>query len=395
MVRVRSFLMVLILMVSGLPAAEACYFDSDTVQIFENLKQTCATNYASSTWQIEPYPGTASGYFQCFDEVDQLVMMSWLQATCPTTPPPPPANVSSPTNVSTTNMCGSVARVDSQVLEESVDLIGTPFALHYSSARALGRTTPLRKRVSLIDNTFDSSLTLVLSDFEIAGRTFHHQYQPIAYLGFDFIWDGLDANGQRVKGSAELVSKFSEVSFPSRSNELETVHVERIGTFYAVTAGMGGWTITPNHFYDVGAKKLYRGDGAEVSVIAVAGAGGTHLVPSSDGTEVYVFDSTGRHLSTKTGVKGTVKYTFSYDGSGRLTTIVDQYSNTTTLTYTGNNLSSITSPYGQVTAIGVDANGYIASITNPASQTHNITYYSGGLLHTFQKARRCDEHDDV
>ena len=46
-------------------------------------------------------------------------------------------------------------------------------------------------------------------------------------------------------------------------------------------------------------------------------------LPSEDGTEVYMFDRDGRHLRTVEALTGAVKWTFGYDGAGRLVTVTD------------------------------------------------------------------------
>lgn len=49
-------------------------------------------------------------------------------------------------------------------------------------------------------------------------------------------------------------------------------------------------------------------------------------------------------------------------------------------------LTSITSPDGQVTSVGVDSNGYLSYVTNPNSETYTLGYHgSQGLLYTFHK----------
>jgi len=49
--------------------------------------------------------------------------------------------------------------------------------------------------------------------------------------------------------------------------------------------------------------------------------------------------------------------------------------------------SAITAPFGQVTALSVDANQYLAAIANPAGGTVNLTTTQDGLLTAFQNAR--------
>src|SRR5207247_9306010 len=45
------------------------------------------------------------------------------------------------------------------------------------------------------------------------------------------------------------------------------------------------------------------------------------LVPSKDGSEVYVFSNLGRHLRTLDALTGAVKYQFAYDSNGLLASV--------------------------------------------------------------------------
>jgi RHS repeat-associated protein len=107
---------------------------------------------------------------------------------------------------------------------------------------------------------------------------------------------------------------------------------------------------------------------------------GALSIPSADGSEVYVFDASGRHLRTHDALSGAVRWQFGYD-NGRLNAITDGSSNVTTIERDADgNPTAIVSPYGQRTVLAVDANGYLASITNPANETKAFTYTDGGLM---------------
>ena len=115
-------------------------------------------------------------------------------------------------------------------------------------------------------------------------------------------------------------------------------------------------------------------------------------VPASDGTELYKFNSAGRHLQTINTLTGAVKYAFTYDGAGRLATITDGDNNVTTIQRNGSGApTGILSPYNQLTAFTLDANGYFATITNPANEQYQFTYNSGGLL-TLKKDPRNNQN---
>lgn len=108
-------------------------------------------------------------------------------------------------------------------------------------------------------------------------------------------------------------------------------------------------------------------------------------IPSQDGNELFKFNGSGRHLQTLNTLTGAVKYSFSYDGAGRLTTITDGDGNVTSVQRDGSgNPTGITGPFGQVTTLTVDGNGYLASIANPAGESYVATYSADGLMLSFK-----------
>jgi RHS repeat-associated protein len=74
-----------------------------------------------------------------------------------------------------------------------------------------------------------------------------------------------------------------------------------------------------------------------------------------------------------------------FDSGGRPTSLVDRNGNTTTLTYTGSNLTQITDPVGRALALSYDSNNRVVSITDPLGGTWHYTYDSSiafGILDT-------------
>ncbi len=112
------------------------------------------------------------------------------------------------------------------------------------------------------------------------------------------------------------------------------------------------------------------------------------LIASTDGKEVYHFDSTGKHQETINALTGEIIYTFSYDATtGLLTGVTDGDGNITTLTRDSmGDITSITAPYGQTTDFALDAEGYVETITNPNGEVTAFTY-DNGLMQTFTDAK--------
>jgi YD repeat-containing protein len=107
------------------------------------------------------------------------------------------------------------------------------------------------------------------------------------------------------------------------------------------------------------------------------------LIASEDGSQLYVFDRTNRHLRTLDARTGVAVLTFHYDDpDGRLLTAVeDGDGNVTTILRDGTGAPlAIEAPGGQTTTLGRDATGYLDSLINPAGDEWEFVYTSDGLL---------------
>jgi RHS repeat-associated protein len=116
-------------------------------------------------------------------------------------------------------------------------------------------------------------------------------------------------------------------------------------------------------------------------------------IVSEDGSELYQFDATGRHLRTLDALTGATLYGFGYDSAGRLISITDGDNNVTTIKRDSNgDPTAIVAPFGQVTKLSVDTHGYLASITDPAGGVDQYTYSPDGLMATFTDPRTNVHH---
>ncbi|MCC6897656.1 MAG: carboxypeptidase regulatory-like domain-containing protein, partial [Polyangiaceae bacterium] len=111
-------------------------------------------------------------------------------------------------------------------------------------------------------------------------------------------------------------------------------------------------------------------------------------VASGQGSEVYVFDASGRHLSTRDTRTGATRMSFAYSSAGRLVSLTDANGNITTIQHdAGGNPTAIVGPYGHQTVLGVDANGFLTTITDPLAATVTSSYTPAGLMTAFTDAR--------
>lgn len=111
-------------------------------------------------------------------------------------------------------------------------------------------------------------------------------------------------------------------------------------------------------------------------------------IPSEDGSEIYRFDSAGKHLSTRNALTGATLLTFGYDSQGRLLKVTDANGNITTIERNAlGEPTAIIAPFGQRTELSLDGNGYLASATNPAGEAYAMTYTADGLMTGFKDPR--------
>jgi RHS repeat-associated protein len=115
---------------------------------------------------------------------------------------------------------------------------------------------------------------------------------------------------------------------------------------------------------------------------------GDLFVPSSDGSEVYVFSPQGRHLRTLDSLTGDTVFSFTYDSANRLIGVTDADGKVTQIQRdTQGNPTAIVSPRGHITTLTLDADGNLATFTNPAQETTQFTYTPDGLLQTLTDPR--------
>lgn len=208
---------------------------------------------------------------------------------------------------------GSIIGCEGQTLSESIPIAGTPWGLHYQSARQRGRVDRNMVRVrigsrSLTGGTGSTSPDEIRVRVQVAGHSYEAEIDPSAgtLTGdgsydsgtgiYELFWDGTDAWGRLMQGAqrakirvgfayaaeyaqpeefdgrsfslppdTQLVSTSSEIVFWSTIRGLIGGWDEGAALDGSVRGrGIGGWSLTPHHVYDARAGVLYRGDGTQL-----------------------------------------------------------------------------------------------------------------------------------
>ncbi len=207
---------------------------------------------------------------------------------------------------------GSIINCANQTLGEALNLVGTPFSLHYQSNRAAGATAAASLEIPLT-NVLPNDITGVELEIAIAGKIINQHFSPAPNLSTTFAWDGKDAYGRAVQGRATATIRigytykgvYSGVNrFGYNGNGIRITGVRsrsdltlwqqyrtQVGAIDARAAvGLGGWTLSAQHVYDPIGHTLYLGNGSERSanalndtITTIAGTGGSCKPACQDG----------------------------------------------------------------------------------------------------------------
>jgi len=262
------------------------------------------------------------------------------------------ANTEFETNRNCTSVApGSIIKIDNQVLIEKIELVGVPYRLVYSSDKTLGYKAWYQIRVPITNSSFSSGghATSATATLQIAGQTLTHTASTLsAGLNHEFTWNGLDSNGNPLDGSHPATTKIevdydygplpSLTVFPyepwgslnfatSRLKTTDkysapTINNNFLGSSVSRGVGFGGWTLDILHSYDQNRKVLFLGNGETFNTDFIQRTNQFWVV-SKDRSEVYLFNSQGRHFRTRDAITGSVKFTFNYSSNSRLTSVVD------------------------------------------------------------------------
>ena len=263
--------------------------------------------------------------------------------------------------------CGSIVQAENQVVGESVPITGASFSMNYFSNWVQGRKGDYNLIVPIAGATPRDDI----SSFDVLVTRNGSTVQSTSFtnnqsnVNFEYLWDGKISSTPTlgsVKFDITVTEHRTSLTLPVTSS----IH---LGSLKAKLLGLGGWLPSIYHFYDASSEMLYGGDGSIRYVKATSWNTTDYMIPEQNGSRVYYFDSTGRQVYTKTGLTGQTIETFNYDGSGRLTSIIEPFSRTTTFNRNlAGDFTSITSAKGHVTSITLDTNGYVATVTTQTAK---------------------------
>ena len=194
---------------------------------------------------------------------------------------------------------GSIIECENQVLGQALPLPGTGMSLIYRSNRVRGFAKGRRLDIPLHQGTVPEGVQRVRAEITIPGVA-HEVYEQVpedARSRHVFQWDGLDEDGRFVPGIYEALIRVSydyQAYYGAQSGSAsavgggvdwtqvpgfgqqganwfpaadgQTIVAERrlrrhLWNLDARAIGLGGWTLSAHHAYDLGSGMLIRGDG--------------------------------------------------------------------------------------------------------------------------------------
>jgi RHS repeat-associated protein len=204
---------------------------------------------------------------------------------------------------------GSIIECQNQILGEKVNIVGTPFSLHYQSDRVPGRKAAYTLSIPLSDSSVPASLRRIELEIFVAGQRFSQTFPAGTNLRHSFTWDGKDVYGRILQGKQSALvrigyvyqaeyqqpAQFAQSFGVATGNPISGNRARQEITLWQETSQtigpwdvheslmLGGWSLNPHHVYDPDGQTLYLGDGnrrradnvnQEISTVAGGGQGG-------------------------------------------------------------------------------------------------------------------------
>jgi RHS repeat-associated protein len=208
--------------------------------------------------------------------------------------------------------------------------------------------------------------------------------------------DGGPAASATFRGPTAVALDADGALFVSDQGNLRIRRVDR-GRVFAYAAGSGSRTKLPGsagRLFSLSTRAMALGaDGAlyvadegshQIASLRSPFPGtqtGEVLLPDEQGSEIYVFDSRGRHLRTLDALTLATRLTFTYDAAGRLSGIQDAHQNALVIGRDGEGRAvRVSAPFGQVTTLAYDSSGWLSEVSDILGRKESFQYAPGGLL---------------
>jgi RHS repeat-associated protein len=224
--------------------------------------------------------------------------MNWPASGAPADAEPPPGtppDPNSPDNQPDADDPSKDPEVDVRtgVMHQKVHIPDTPLALHYASSWAKDFKIPVEIPVS--GDTVPASLDKITVDWSLAGEAWHEELPGLPDQSIDFLWDGVDFNGNPVNRKMNMMVDVS-YTYPASYMSSDAAADEQAANFAAMGVKSTGinafrpvtltrtwsipiyhyrptapadawtlgeaWTLESLYYYDPTSGSVMRGDGS-------------------------------------------------------------------------------------------------------------------------------------
>jgi RHS repeat-associated protein len=208
-------------------------------------------------------------------------------------PPPPPPPPPKPGPGDCKDQSGSVIECQRQALGQTLPIAGTSYSLHYTSDHQQGRQSSVD--VPLSGPSLPGPVKRIDMEVDIAGRVIRQSFPPQPNQTTTFMWDGNDVYGRMLQGgqlATILVGNTYDGAYGQPSQNMfgyygggvrvtgnkarkevavQTVWNTILGGWDDRPGGVGGWSVSVHHAFDIGARTIRFGDGSELTPASMPG----------------------------------------------------------------------------------------------------------------------------
>lgn len=289
--------------------------------------------------------------------------------------------------------CGSVIHAEELALQESFHVYGANYDLNYVSSRSSARADYLSFSIE-ISKPSDVNVSSIKVTHTRFGIDYITTYSASSSNVYQYQWDGLQGGGSPALGGLEHKVAIDYVyNDGTKKRAYETSPA--ISNFNTNAYGLGGLTFDPLHFLDTITNTLYMGDGRTLpikpipifkntsgEVQKVSQGHNFYMIHSPDEEQVFIFNLDGTHFSTNSSLTGAEILVFNYEPSLEIKNIQGPHGLVVSFSRTPGKVL-ITSKFGRITTLNLNANSLAGSIVDPLQNTHTLLYNASGQLSSY------------